>query len=199
MGVRIPERSHLGHSCGVLSFTSTRERRLWAWTLAVVVAIYATLGLARTLSDELRNRNVLDNTFFLAFVVLVIAVVIRAVRRGRGGPEIFVVLVTAIVYLMMFLRMASPEERTHLLEYGVVALLIHEALVERAKNGANVPRPALLAIAATTVIGAIDECIQLAIPSRVFDPIDLGSTRSPRWWPLVRPACWRECGRRRRR
>jgi hypothetical protein len=27
-------------------FLSAREKRLWTWTLAVVVAIYATLGLA---------------------------------------------------------------------------------------------------------------------------------------------------------
>ena len=157
----------------MISFTSTRERRLWAWTVAVVIAIYATLGLARTLSDELRSRELLDNTFFFAFLVLVAAVVIRALRLGRGSGEIFVVLATAIVYLMMFLRMASPEERSHLLEHGVVALLIHEALTERARNGSPVPRPALLAIVMTSVIGTIDECIQLAIPSRVFDPVDL--------------------------
>lgn len=157
----------------MISFTSARERRLWAWTAAVVVAIYATLGLARTLSDELRDRELLDTTFFLAFLVLVAAVVIRALRRRRSGGEIFVVLVTAIVYLMMFLRMASPVERSHLLEYGVVALLIHEALTERARNGSPVPRPAIIAIIATTVLGIVDECIQLAIPSRVFDPIDM--------------------------
>ncbi len=158
----------------MVSFTSGRERRLWAWTLAVVVAIYATLGLARTLSDELRNRDLLDNTFFTAFVVLVVAVVVRALRLRRSGGEIFVVLVTAIVYLMMFLRMASPEERSHLLEYGVVALLVHEALIERASHGGHVPRPALLAIAITSAIGTVDECIQLVLPSRVFDPVDLG-------------------------
>lgn len=157
----------------MVSFTSARERRLWSWTLAVVVAIYATLGLARTLSDELRNRNLLDNTFFAAFVVLVVAVVVRALRLRRGGREIFVVLATAIVYVMMFLRMASPEERTHLLEYGVVALLVHEALTERADHGADVPRPALLAVAITAVIGTVDEGIQLLIPSRVFDPVDM--------------------------
>lgn len=158
----------------MIRFTSGRERKLWAFTAAVVVAIFATLGLARTLSDELRNRGLLDNTFFFAFVVLVVAVVIRALKLRRGGPEIFVILATVIVYLMMFLRIASPEERTHLLEYGVVALLIHEALIERASNGAHVPRPAILAIVSTSVIGAVDECIQLVIPSRVFDPIDLG-------------------------
>ena len=31
-------------------FSSYRERRLWLWVLAVMVAIYATLGLAQTLA-----------------------------------------------------------------------------------------------------------------------------------------------------
>lgn len=158
----------------MVSFTSVRERRLWVAMVAVVSAIYATLGLARTLSDELRNRDLLDDTFFFAFLVLVVAVVIRALRLRRGGAEVFVVLATAIVYLMMFLRMASPEERSHLLEYGVVALIIDEALSERARNGSPVPRPALAAIAAASLIGTVDELVQLAIPSRVFDPIDIG-------------------------
>ena len=38
-----------------ISFSSERERRLWAWTLAVVVAIYSTMGLARTLAGALRD------------------------------------------------------------------------------------------------------------------------------------------------
>ena len=35
---------------------SKRERRLWLWTLAVLVAIYATLGLAPILAQVLRER-----------------------------------------------------------------------------------------------------------------------------------------------
>jgi hypothetical protein len=46
-------------------FTSDRERRLWAWTLAVVVAIYSTLGLARTLAGALSDKGLLDAVFGL--------------------------------------------------------------------------------------------------------------------------------------
>ena len=34
-------------------FTSDRERRLWSWVLAVIVAIYSTLGLAGTLAEHI--------------------------------------------------------------------------------------------------------------------------------------------------
>ena len=69
--------------------------------------------------------------------------------------------------------MSIPTERSHLIEYGVVALFIHEALTERASHGRRVPAPALLAVLATTLVGVIDECIQLLIPRRVFDPLDM--------------------------
>jgi VanZ family protein len=64
-------------------------------------------------------------------------------------------------------------ERSHLMEYSVVALLIHEALTERASHGRRVPVPALLAVLATVLIGVLDECIQAFVPSRVFDPLDM--------------------------
>ena len=44
-------------------------------------------------------------------------------------------------YLLVFARMAIPEERTHLIEYGVVAVFVNEALTERASQGRHVPYP----------------------------------------------------------
>ncbi len=68
----------------------------------------------------------------------------------------------------------SVAERTHLMEYGVVGVFVHEALTERASQGRRVPVPAaLLAILATTLVGALDEGIQAILPSRVFDPVDM--------------------------
>lgn len=80
----------------------------------------------------------------------------------------------AATYLLVVVRMALPEERTHLIEYGVVALLAHEALTERASQGRWAPRPALFAVGIAGMIGVVDELIQLALPSRVFDPVDMG-------------------------
>ncbi len=87
-------------------FTSDRERHLWLWTLAVLLAIYATLGSSRRLAEGLREHNQLR-------------------------PAI---TVTA-VYLFTIFRMQIPEERAHLIEYGLVAILIRQALAERRRNG----------------------------------------------------------------
>lgn len=155
-------------------FTTDRERRLWLWTLAVVVGIYSTLGLARTLADELRNRELLDSLFLVGLLLILGAIVMQALRSRPGGAEVGVWLGVAAVYLMLFARMGIPEERTHLIEYGVVALLVFEALSERAAQGRHVPAPALVAIAAASGIGVLDELIQGVLPNRVFDPIDIG-------------------------
>lgn len=154
-------------------FTSAREKRLWAYTLAVVVAIYSTLGLARILVDEL-GSNFLSVWLFLLGCILVLATVITQGFKVRpGGMEIGIALGVAAAYLLFFVRMAVPTERSHLVEYGVVAVFVHEALLERARQGQRVPMPGLLAIAIASLIGVIDESIQWFLPSRVMDPVDM--------------------------
>ena len=66
-------------------FASARERRLWAWTLAVVVAIFSTLGLARTLAGILRDRGLLDNLFVLGMLLIGAAILTQGLKtRPRG-------------------------------------------------------------------------------------------------------------------
>jgi len=154
-------------------FTSDRERRLWLWAIAVVAAIYSTLGLARTLTGTLRERGLLEATFVFCFLLVLATIVTQGLKVRPRGAEIGVALGVAAAYAMVFVRMALPEERTHLIEYGVVAVLIHEALTERASQGRRVPVPALLAILAATVVGVLDECIQAFLPGRVFDRRDI--------------------------
>ena len=154
-------------------FSSDRERRLWAWTLAVVVAIYSTLGLATTLVEVLRNRGMFDGIFLVGFLLIGAAILTQGLKARPRGAEIGVALGVAAVYLMVFARMGIPE-RSHLFEYGVVAVFIYEALTERASQGRRVPVPALLAVLATSLVGALDECIQAILPSRVFEWVDIG-------------------------
>lgn len=153
-------------------FVSHRERRLWAWTLTVVVAIYATLGLARTLAGTLSDAS-LGALFVLGCLMVLATIVTQGLKRRPSGTEIGVALGIAAAYLLVFVRMAVPAERTHLVEYGVVAVFTYEALTERASRGRRVPVPAVLAVLATSMVGVLDECIQAFLPSRVFDPLDM--------------------------
>ena len=154
-------------------FTSKRERRLWLLTAAVMAAIYATLGVVPSLAGFLREQGLLTNLFWLGLILIGAAVVVQGLKRRPGRLEIGIALGIAGAYLLAFLRMTIPEERSHMIEYSVVALLIYEALTERVSQGRRVPYPALLAILATTLIGVMDEGIQLFLPNRVFDTVDI--------------------------
>ncbi|MDX1479702.1 MAG: VanZ family protein, partial [Saprospiraceae bacterium] len=107
--------------------------------------------------------------FASVFVLSLTASRSRKSRLIRAG----MVLGIAAVYAMAFLRFSSAADRTHLVEYSIVALLILEALRERSANGRPVPRAALLAFLLTAAIGVLDESLQLFMPNRVFDPIDM--------------------------
>jgi len=141
--------------------------------LAVVVAIYATLGLTPRLVGMLDNDNLAAVFFLLGMFLVGVSVVALALKTRPRGIEIGVALGVTAVYLMVFFRITLAAERSHIFEYSVVAALIYAALIERKSNGSRVPVPALLAVLATAVIGIIDECIQLFLPNRVFDPQDI--------------------------
>jgi len=155
-------------------FSSHRERRLWLCLLLVLVAIYSTLGLAGTLAGFLTDRNLLTPVFFLCMFLVGATVLTQGLKRRPGGIEIAVLLGIVSVYLLMLARMAIPDaHRGHLIEYSVVAVFIYEALMERASQGRKVPLPALITILATTLLGVLDEVVQIFIPNRVFDPLDI--------------------------
>ncbi len=155
-------------------FTSARERRLWLLTLAAVVGIYSTLGLASTLAGALLERGILDDAFLLGMFLVAGAVVLLGVKTRPSEGEIGVALGIAAVYLLVFLRIASPAERSHLIEYSVLSIFIYQALAERARNGSKVPLPGVLAWVATVLLGWLDEGIQAILPSRVYDIRDVG-------------------------
>ena len=154
-------------------FTSRRERRLWLWTLLVVAAIYSTLGLARPLAGALRELGLLGALFMLGMILVGAAILTQGLKTRPGGAEICVALGVAAVYLLLFARIATPEERTHLIEYGVVAVFIYEALTERVSHGRRVPVPALLAVLAASLVGVLDENIQALLPNRAYDIRDV--------------------------
>ena len=157
-------------------FTSDRERRLWFCSLAVLVAIYSTLGLAGTLAEVLRENNLMRASFFFLMFLTMATIVGSGLKRRPGRREVWVALGVTAVYGMTVLRMGvSPEERTHLFEYGIVAVLIYQALSERSRNGRGVRAPAALALVVTALLGWLDEGIQALLTNRVYDNFDVAS------------------------
>ena len=158
-------------------FSSARERRLWVWALAVVVAIYSTADLARMLADALRESGLLEHTatmFSGGMLLIGVMILVQGLRERSRGVEVGFALGVTAIAILGFARGIAAAERSHLIEYSVLSLIIHEALLERKRGGRRVPVPALLAIAATTLLGVLDECIQFFVPERTFDLFDIG-------------------------
>lgn len=155
-------------------FTSERERRLWLYTLAVMLAIYATLSPAQELAVVLRERGLLAVSSGAVMLVVGTVIAVHWAKTRPGRLEVGAGLGVAAIYLTTLVRLPVPEARSHLFEYGLVAMLIHQALTERQQNGRRVPVPPLLALVATAVLGWLDEGIQFFLPNRVYDLMDVG-------------------------
>ncbi|MDE2716269.1 MAG: VanZ family protein [Chloroflexota bacterium] len=154
-------------------FTSRRERRLWTWTLIVVGVLYSTLGVTPKVAASLLSKNLNAALFVVGMMLVGATIISRGLKIRLSGANLGIVLGVAAAYVLVFVRFTSTEERSHLIEYGVVAAFIHEALEERARQGRPVPFYPLIAILATALIGVVDELIQHFIPNRVFDPQDI--------------------------
>ena len=154
-------------------FSSRRERRLWTWTLIVVGVLYSTLGVTPMVAASPLFRNLNAALFLLGMMLVGATIISRGLKIRLSGANLGIILGVAAAYVLVFVRFTSTEERSHLIEYGVVAAFIHEALEERASQGRFVPFRSVLAVVAAALIGVVDEFIQHFIPNRVFDPLDI--------------------------
>ena len=154
-------------------FSSRRERRLWVWTLVVVGVLYSTLWVTPMVAASPLFRNLNAALFLLGMMLVGATVVVRGLKLQLTGLNLSIVLSVVATYVLVFVRFTSTEERSHLIEYGVIAAFIHEALEERASQGRFVPFRSVLAVLVTALIGVLDESIQHFIPNRVFDPLDI--------------------------
>jgi len=154
-----------------MTFTSFFRRNFpWIIVLAYVMLIYATLGSVRCLSDALRGWGLLGGVT-LGILLLLCGVVIAAgLRRplSRGARGLVVLLLGGMVSGTLFL-LPLPEERLHVVEYGILGWLLGWALSRSGKWPTWWGAGVLLA----WLIGCGDEMIQRLLPNRVFDVHDI--------------------------
>lgn len=153
-------------------FTSVREKRLWLFAFFVLVAIVSTLVINVPSGLLITDQGLIATLGKLAMLLIGATMCVHALKSQASKAEVAIWLGLVAVYLILFLRLGHPE-RTHLMEYSVLAIFIHKAFTERANQQNLILKPALLAILATLLIGTLDEVVQLLIPYRVFDPIDI--------------------------
>ncbi|WP_020528850.1 VanZ family protein [Flexithrix dorotheae] len=154
------------------SFTSSREKKLWLWALAVLAIIFSTLFLGQPLAKLFADQNVRAVIFSFGMILVGMAILFHAIKTRPGRVELAMIFGIVAVYTMLILRLGMPE-RSHLFEYSVLAILIHKALLERSNQGEKLQYPHLLACVISFLAGVLDECIQIIIPDRVFAPEDI--------------------------
>ena len=154
-----------------------RERRLWLWAAGLLVAIYATLYSVRPVAEWLRDRGQLRFAIIGLFAVAAALAVRWCLARSPGRRELMVLAAFVAVYLLVLWPIEMPEERFHLLEYGLLGGLVYGALLERRRPGAGMRwsmRPAVTAVLVTALAGWLDEGIQHLLPNRYYDWKDVG-------------------------
>lgn len=152
-------------------FTSATEKRYWQYALLVLLAIYATLALGRPLQEMLRDQNVQAVFFLLGLLLTGAVIALHGWKARPARAELIIWLGLVAVYTMFFFRLGAPE-RSHLIEYSVLAVFIHRALLAR-MGPDRVVKPAAVALLITIAAGGIDEMVQRLLPNRTFDPEDI--------------------------
>lgn len=154
--------------------TSKRERIFWVLAGLNLLGILCSLFIAGQLIPYEWFQENQTNIYVGSFFTMVVLFIALGLNRYIGGPVIYGVFGLVIVYVMVAVRLnMSPAERTHIFEYGLLAVFLYHALKERKRQLPKTKRPALTAFLITFIIGFLDEFTQYFLPGRVFDPIDL--------------------------
>jgi len=153
-------------------FTSTREKHLWFWVFVVFVAIFSTLFLGQPLAELFSSQDARAVIFLIVMFLVGATILVHAIKTKPTKIELTIILGIVAVYTMFVLRLGMPE-RSHLMEYSVLAVFMHKAITERITQGKQIPMPALITFSITFLIGVLDECIQILLPDRYFDPEDI--------------------------
>jgi len=149
------------------------ETRSWCYVAVGVLAIYCTIPVARPLREVVGEQIGLE--FFLYFTIaLTVAAGVLAflnLRKRKLPVNAYVWLfgiVAAFIAYIYHLR-EIPEEAIHVVEYGVIGILIYRALVHRVRDFTIY----LIATWVVGMVGVVDEYIQWVAPSRYFDLRDI--------------------------
>lgn len=152
----------------------TSEARLWVALAVLQLAIWSTLGPAERLATAEDGRLLL--LLPTVATIAIISVIWTGCRR-YGLPNLLELLAAAglasALGMVLVRSGLPPHERTHLFEYGIVALVAYSALLVRRHSGRRTFHPWPAAFVLASSLGVIDELLQNFVPNRVFDPIDI--------------------------
>jgi hypothetical protein len=147
------------------------NRRLFILlTFIYILTIYGTSGRARDVSILVRQQ-VGDALSFLvtAGLILILSGVLFLFRHSISRRNILPLCPVIIGYGICLWWLKIPEERFHLLQYGLLTALCIKALPDRIRGISR----SVLAVTLVAGVGIGDELIQWLRPNRVGDVRDV--------------------------
>jgi hypothetical protein len=151
-------------------------------TVAYLLCIYTTLGIARPIAEYLRSTGILLPTIIALFSSCMPFALFWRYRMISQKNFFLRILLIITLLCCAFLISALPEERLHFLTYGLAGWLICWSLEARrlAFSKALLKSPFLHQILIwlipcllVWIAGGVDEMIQWWLPNRVFDIRDI--------------------------
>lgn len=153
--------------------TDQKKERMKRWLPAGLWTglIYATLAVVRpvcTFLKQFAGFSFAINTVLVLLAVLGVVIFIRKKYLRRPSSYLLLAAVLAL-YAREMAVLTIPEERLHLIEYGVLAFLVFRALVLDLSDRWAFPAAFLI----TFLIGWGDEGIQYLLPDRYYQFSDV--------------------------
>ncbi|MFH1782999.1 MAG: VanZ family protein [Candidatus Omnitrophota bacterium] len=150
---------------------TSSAKTYWIFSALWTLLIYSTLYIVRPICNFLKKNAPFNEIVSLSLVVLFIFIVGIFFKKTKikNIATYFLLALVACLYIITFKYIEYPEERIHLVQYGILAFLIYKALSFRL-NGI---RPYLIAFLLTSLIGWGDELIQGILPNRYYQTTDV--------------------------
>nr|MBI2905163.1 VanZ family protein [Chloroflexota bacterium] len=151
------------------------ESRSWriAVTAAVVLSEYFSLPYSRNAVNYLQSRHWLLSAVLLTDLIVAAGLAWLTVfyLKIRSGAAYAMLGAVALVFGLLARGLKAPEEVTHFIQWGVIAMLVSFSV----EPFMNALRPLVAwATVASFALSALDEIIQLFLPNRYFQWRDMG-------------------------
>ena len=141
----------------------------WTLTTIYTTLIFSTLGIVRNLTEPIRATGNLGTlTFLLVGIFLFFLAFFNSTKISKNQLKLRLILIISFITLTATVT-NLPEERMHVIEYGLLGWLIGWSLSSSPMTFCRIFSGALLG----WTIGLGDEIIQYFLPNRVYDIRDV--------------------------
>jgi hypothetical protein len=140
------------------------EKNKIAVVTAYIVLGYAFIFVARPIVIFLRENNLLRIS--VALIGVSVAAGLFRLFLGRLGLKLALawIITICVFYSLLFGLLERPEERMHLVQYGLLPPMLMSVFAGLGKQ-----RAWCLSLLLGGICGALDEFIQILAPGRVFE------------------------------